>query len=212
MLLSQHSADGLTLCRSQHNWLGIVNKAWNNQLGGHRQNLEYVREFRTGYNTFWELTRLLGPCRQDTRFCPAISDPHRVAIALWRVAHDASYNMITSHLGIGTRESTARYICEEVLPFSFVCRIWKLEWLMVLVTTVEPYQEPFDRKRRDDNGDISSFPVEGFLIRFKRIYQNHELGLTDSATFVRTLSERKLKRKGRLLILLLTSGHVDTAM
>ena len=95
--------------------MGIVNKAWNNQLSGHRRNLEYVREFRTGYDTFWELTRLLGPyiCRQDTRFRPAISDPHRVAIALWRVAHGASYNMITSHLGIG--ESTARYICEEVL-------------------------------------------------------------------------------------------------
>ena len=70
---------------------------------------------------------------------------------------------------------------------------------MVLVDTV-------------DNGDISSFPVEGFLIRFKRIYQNHELGLPDSATLSRTLSERKLKRKGRLLILLLTSGHIDTAM
>ena len=35
-------------------------------------------------------------------------------------------------------------------------RIWKLEWLMVLVDTFEPYQETFNRKRRDEKARIFS--------------------------------------------------------
>ena len=39
-------------------------------------------------------------------------------------------------------------------------RIWKLEWLMVLVDTFEPYQETFNRKTRDENGEARIFSVK----------------------------------------------------
>ncbi|KAL0018829.1 hypothetical protein WJX77_006744 [Trebouxia sp. C0004] len=31
-------------------------------------------------------------------------------------------------------------------------KIWKPEWLMTLVDTIEPYQETFNRKEKDENG------------------------------------------------------------
>ncbi len=74
----------------------------------------YVAEFRAGYDTFWSLVRQLGPYidRQDTRWRGAITDPHRVAITLYRLAHGASFHMLQSQLGVGV--STANYICAEV--------------------------------------------------------------------------------------------------
>ena len=56
---------------------------------------------------------MIGPYidRQDTRWRAAHTDPLRVGIGLYRLAHGATFQMLDSHLGIG--ESTARYICAE---------------------------------------------------------------------------------------------------
>ena len=99
-------ADNYCLC--QHFWRGLINGAYNTMLTPQRRNLEYVREFIIGYDTFWVLTRLLEPyiTRQDTLFREAIEPPHRVAVALWRLAHGATWLMVEDHLGIGDSAQT----------------------------------------------------------------------------------------------------------
>ncbi|DBA76171.1 TPA: hypothetical protein ACH3X1_009902 [Trebouxia sp. C0004] len=39
-------------------------------------------------------------------------------------------------------------------------KIWKPEWLMTLVDTIEPYQETFNRKEKDENGEARCFSNE----------------------------------------------------
>lgn len=58
------------------------------QHQSHRRDQIYVAGFRARYGTFLKHVSLLG---QDTRWRGAITDPHRVAIALYRLAHGAAF-------------------------------------------------------------------------------------------------------------------------
>lgn len=102
-----------SLCRSDHHWRKIVIAAWVNEYDDAYRDQAYMREFRLKYRQFWLIVEKVGPKmrRKDTKFRGAIKPAHRIACAVYRLAHGASNSQLSSHFGIGA--STDEGICNE---------------------------------------------------------------------------------------------------
>ena len=100
--------------RAYDHWDHLVSGVWLTELSPLQRDKEYISEFRMSYHTFAELCDLLRPHieRKNTRFREAIPVEKRVVVALHRLAHGTSFNILSRHLGCG--KSTAIKICEEV--------------------------------------------------------------------------------------------------
>ena len=100
--------------KSRHWWECIVNGSWILAMDPEERDDQFIQEFRVSYKTFNDLCVQLGPYieRNDTNKREAITVPHRVAIALYRIAHGATYTQLAVPLACGA--STAQGICEEI--------------------------------------------------------------------------------------------------
>lgn len=119
----------LLICRSDHHWSRITDDAWINSFDEQHRDAAYRREFRMDFATFQELVILVSPFmqRQNTVMRDAIHPRRRIACALYRLAHGASYSVLSSHFGIGASTAQGIFIefC-EVLCQHFLQRVIRM--------------------------------------------------------------------------------------
>lgn len=98
----------------------MVNSVWVSQLEDDRRDLQFKESFRMSYVTFHDLCQRLAPyiARQDTRFRKAITVHHRVAVAVYRLAHGTPYRALAQSIGVS--KTSCSDICTEV--YAKICQ------------------------------------------------------------------------------------------
>lgn len=97
-----------------------MQNSWLQQLDATRRDRHFVEQFRMSYPTFSDVCNQLRPFieKQDTNMRKAIPVEQRVAVALYKLAHGASYRQLSQPLGVSP--SACQQICEEV--YLMICR------------------------------------------------------------------------------------------
>lgn len=97
----------------------MVNSVWVDDFSDQRRDETFKEVFRMSYVTFHDLCERLAPYigRQDTKFRKAIPVEHRVAIAVCRLAHGASYRKLAQEIGVS--KTSCSEICADV--YSNIC-------------------------------------------------------------------------------------------
>ncbi|XP_028834153.1 protein ANTAGONIST OF LIKE HETEROCHROMATIN PROTEIN 1 [Denticeps clupeoides] len=118
MLLTQSSRSCTCPLRSRV-WSNTESTDWWERVVMHEfQPADWLEKFRMSKETFFYLCGILKPrlARQDTRLRPALPLEKRIAVALWRLATNVEYRIISELFGVGrsTVCKCVRDVCHAI--------------------------------------------------------------------------------------------------